>query len=295
MLQQPITSQYTSPQRTLSVQSTGNNPFALANLNTGSNVNNNTNNINTLRHSSAPISHSVTGSNNTVKRSSTNPFALDSISEKQPLQSQITGTNPFTNTRFATGSNTTPLTFNHTSNINGSSSESKRLTSTITGTNPFASADTTIPQSQLQQQHTLQQQPHQTLKPQATAGGLENLPTIPVFPETKRELAESQAKMNAAFQLQQEKNLLQQRQLQQQMLQQQQQPIQQFNTGFNAPMATGTGFLPQQNTQQAPQQQMMLQQQQTFQQQPFQQTQLPQQPQQQLQPMYTSYTGPNLI
>ncbi|KAG7881053.1 hypothetical protein KL905_002081 [Ogataea polymorpha] len=62
-----------------------------------------------------------------------------------------------------------------------------KLEAAGTGTNPFRSGSVSaLP---------VQRQP--------TAGGLENLPTVPVFPETKQESSQQQAHQQAVFQLQQ--------------------------------------------------------------------------------------------
>jgi hypothetical protein len=47
------------------------------------------------------------------------------------------------------------------------------------------------------------QQPQQPLQQQPTAGGLERLPTVPVFPQTQTAAARQQALNGAAMQLQQ--------------------------------------------------------------------------------------------
>jgi len=60
------------------------------------------------------------------------------------------------------------------------------------------------------------------LKPQATAGGLEHLPTIPVFPETQQE-AQRQ------FYFQNAQTGLYNQAFQPQQQQQQQQQVQQYN------------------------------------------------------------------
>ena len=104
--------------------------------------------------------------------------------QPQPLQAQ--STNPFANTRFASTSHTTAFTlimdqFNH----NSSNNNNQKIQANATGNNPFKVSQTTL---QLFDNYALtqQQNQHQQLKPQATAGGLEHLPTIPVFPDPTR-------------------------------------------------------------------------------------------------------------
>ena len=104
-----------------------------------------------------------------LTRSDTNPFAY---ANRQSMQPANTG-NPFANTRFATGSTTTALS-------NGGVGIAPQRT--YTGSNPFAVSETTS--KLFDQASTPKVQP---IQHQPTAGGLENLPTIPVFPETQQQ------------------------------------------------------------------------------------------------------------
>ncbi|KAF6010325.1 hypothetical protein HII13_003099 [Brettanomyces bruxellensis] len=184
--------------------------------------------------------------NGNLKRSSTNPFALGSVQQKT-----ASGTNPFTQTRFAANSGITTISFNTPSSRQQPSSEWKRASS-----NPFSSASPASAQNQSSVVTQYQ------LKPQPTAGGLENLPTIPIFPETKKVADQQRKEAIASQELQQQKtqNLLQQQQLQQQQQQLQlQQQLQQQQQQLQ---------LQQQQQQQQQLQQQQLQQQQLQQQSP---------------------------
>lgn len=144
-----------------------------------------------------------------LKRSSTNPFASGSTQQNATL-----GSNPFAQTRFASDSSTTAISFSNSPIEQPASSQWKRAS-----LNPFTSA---APAPTQERTSIVTQQP---LKPQATAGGLENLPTIPIFPETKKAAEQQQRNAMAGQELQQQKTQLmfqQQQQLQQQQLQQQQ-------------------------------------------------------------------------
>ena len=124
-----------------------------------------------------------------LKRQSTNPFAsmTGSFSGQSPPRHQ-SATNPFLNTRFSSGTNVTPLSTN-----NGSSAP---LAASSTGGNPFAVSPAT---SNLFDQ--VQNQSSQ-LKPQPTAGGLENLRTDAVFPETQEQAQKQYFQDNAQANLQ---------------------------------------------------------------------------------------------
>lgn len=194
---------------------------------------------------------------------------------QQPLESSKTGNNPFA---LNYKSNTLPSISEQPSQTNSanpfstsyaSSEQSKPsavnpLVTQYTGTNPF------------QKQTTGQ------VKPNATFGGYENLPTTPVFPQTIQEQKTNQLNQQAAFELQQQKTQNQQQQQQQQFQQlqfqhQQQQLLAQQQIGAQNNQFTGfqtNGFVNQR-----------FQQQQAF----------PQQPQQSQQSAYQSYEGPNLI
>ncbi|RKP33055.1 ANTH-domain-containing protein [Metschnikowia bicuspidata] len=177
-----------------------------------------------------------------LQRNNTNPF-----SQLQPMHT-ATGnatSNPFGATRFS-NNGTTAYTFVHQ---NG-----EKLDVTATGSNPFKVLQTT---SNVFNSYKPAAQPN--FKPQPTAGGLENLPTIPVFPQTQ------QAQMHNAYVAITNANLVNQ----------------------------ATGQMRLQYQQQLQQQQL---QQQQLQQQQLQQQQLQQQQlQQQHQPLYGTYNGPSLI
>lgn len=184
-----------------------------------------------------------------LARSNTNPFSqLASNSTGTRASVSVNPTNPFGNTRFA-NNQTTAFSF-QTDLI------PEKVSVTATGSNPFkvSQSTTNVFNSASQSQA---QQP--ALKPQPTAGGLEKLPTVAVFPQTQQEQARN------ALLDQAKANLYQQAtgQIQQQW------PAQQQATGQFQPQATGQ----------------------------FQQQQWPQQ-QQQFQPQSTQhhlYNGPSLI
>ncbi|ODV97273.1 hypothetical protein PACTADRAFT_66205 [Pachysolen tannophilus NRRL Y-2460] len=166
------------------------------------------------------------------RSSKLNPFALANIQEESSSSHSPPSnptTNPFSNTRFSDKSGTTALTFSKT----GTTKPEQRmsLSAMHTGTNPFRSAEE--PNSSAQQQ---QQNP---LRPQVTAGGLENWQTVPVFPETQRKFAQEQANLKAQFELEQQKLKLAQQQQQQQF---QQQPTGMFNNGGFSVQPNYTGY-----------------------------------------------------
>lgn len=105
------------------------------------------------------------------------------------MQPANTG-NPFANTRFATGSTTTALS-------NGGVGIAPQRT--YTGSNPFAVSETT---SKLFEQASAPKA-QQPIQRQPTAGGLENLPTIPVFPETQQQAVKTTYWNNAQASLHQ--------------------------------------------------------------------------------------------
>lgn len=110
----------------------------------------------------------------TLEPQNTNPFAnlSSSITGNKP---QLDKTNPFGGTRFS-NANTTAFTFQLESNP-------EKALVTATGNNPFKVSDhtTNVFNGAYQKPET------QPLKLQPTAGGLESLPTLAVFPETQRE------------------------------------------------------------------------------------------------------------
>ena len=125
-----------------------------------------------------------------LQRNNTNPFANVAGQQfTQPMQQQFTqqtqpqlqpqSTNPFANTRFAANSHTSAFTFD-----NGASQQQQQIQANSTGSNPFKVSQTTL---KLFEDYSKNQQGQQVLKPQPTAGGLEQIPTIPVFPETQQE------------------------------------------------------------------------------------------------------------
>ncbi|GMM36134.1 Yap1801 protein [Saccharomycopsis crataegensis] len=134
-----------------------------------------------------------------------NPFSANGLGRSSSMKVMPTGSNnPFSS------NNLSAITSSSTNNP--ISSQMGTLKAQPTGHNPFSAP------AQTQQQ---------ALMPQPTFGGLENLPTVPVFPDTQRDLSNQMALNNAQAQLNQNK---------QQMIFQQtgqtQVPGQQFN-GFN--------------------------------------------------------------
>lgn len=231
-----------------------------------------------------------------LSRTGTNPFSTGG----QGIQPQ--NTNPFGNTRFASGSSTTALSFNKNT--------TQPVAATSTGNNPFKVSQTTTNLFN----NASAQPAQQPIKAQPTAGGLERLPTIPVFPETQQNYQKEMYVNNARNGLQQQTTGFQQAtgfQPQGTGFQQQNNPFPQ-NDGFQQQQFTGA---PQQNSafQQQPQLQQFqiqvpvqqqqtqpfIQQQQTqpFGQQQFPQQQFPQQqqPQQPQQAYGSTYEGPSLI
>lgn len=173
-----------------------------------------------------------------LQRSNTNPFS-SMTGNGRALSTNSTGsTNPFANTRFALGSNTTALSFN-----NASSSQQKQepLKASSTGSNPFKVSETT---TNLFNNVESNNQKQQALRPQVTAGGLEHLPTISVFPQTQQEQQKQQYLNNAQMGLhqqmtgsnpqyqQQAPSQMQQPQMQPQSTQQYLQGQQPFNQQF---------------------------------------------------------------
>lgn len=124
-----------------------------------------------------------------LRRQSTNPFAsmTGSFNGQSPSQTQA-ATNPFLKTRFSSGANVTSLSANN--------APSAPLAASNTGGNPFALSQAT---SNLFDK--LENQSSQ-LKPQPTAGGLENLRTNPVFPETQEQAQKQYFQDNAQANLQ---------------------------------------------------------------------------------------------
>lgn len=203
-------------------QATGSNPFlesgSLLNLQSAQNLQNqNTQSLMRMQTMSVPVangqplflanqqfpqsasqSHLALPQGN-LQRQNTNPFS--------PLRSSITGnaisinaSNPFENTRFA-NKNTTALSFQRTSSV-------EPIQASATGRNPFQVSQTT---SNVFNQ--AENKPQQTLRPQATAGGLENLPHIAVFPQTQQE------QVRNAYLQQAQQNLMSQSNWQQQQQQ----------------------------------------------------------------------------
>ncbi|KAG7697218.1 hypothetical protein KL951_002580 [Ogataea haglerorum] len=136
----------------------------------------------------------------TLQRSST----IDALPPptEQNVHPQLTSS--FTGTGFGGYSSQPPIQRQNTSSLKGnlkrqstnpfalkrtssSNNPFAKLEATDTGTNPFRSASVSA----------------QPLRSQPTAGGLENLPTVPVFPETKQEFSQQQAHQQAVLQLRQ--------------------------------------------------------------------------------------------
>ncbi|KAK6465855.1 ANTH domain-containing protein [Scheffersomyces coipomensis] len=208
-----------------------------------------------------------------MQRTGSNPFArvTSMPTGQQPLQPQ--STNPFAQSRFASSSHTTAFTFNNNEN----NEKPKPIQASATGNNPFKLSQTTTnlfnsADASAKQRAATQPQ----LKPQATAGGLEHIPTIAVFPETQRDQQKEYFLNNARVGIQQQMTSQFQPQVQPQYTSQQvyQRPAQ-------SPPVQGQ-----------PQQQQQFQQFQSFGQ-AFPQQQF--QPQVQAQPQVHHYDGPSLI
>lgn len=121
-----------------------------------------------------PLQAQNTMSQNGLQRTSTNPFAgMSTTSTGKPVA--VNSTNPFGNTRFG-NEKTTPYSF--------SQDREQRVSVTATGSNPFMVSQSTKSVFDNAERNQNTQQP---LKSQPTAGGLENLPTMAVFPETQQQ------------------------------------------------------------------------------------------------------------
>ena len=176
------------------------------------------------RSNTNPFSSMATGQHQVSQQQFAQPYSqLNMNQQPQPLQAQ--STNPFANTRFASTSHTTAFTLDNGSiqpqQQQQQQNQNQKIQANATGNNPFKVSQTTL---QLFDNYALtqQQNQHQQLKPQATAGGLEHLPTIPVFPETQQE-AQRQ------FYFQNAQTGLYNQAFQPQQQQQQQQQVQQYN------------------------------------------------------------------
>lgn len=130
--------------------------------------------------------------NTSLARANTNPFAHLAASSTGPSV-QVNHTNPFGNTRFA-NANTTAYSFQK-------DQTPERVSVTATGNNPFNVSLTTTNVFDQAAQRQAQQSP---LKPQVTAGGLEKLPTIAVFPQTQQDQVRNAYLDQAKFNLQQQ-------------------------------------------------------------------------------------------
>ena len=114
--------------------------------------------------------------------------------------STMSSNNPFSNSRFSSNSTTTPFTTQEEqeSQAQRQRESLSKIAPSHTGTNPFRLETSTTGT----QYHAQGLPPVQELQPQPTAGGLENLPTIPVFPETQRHNYQQQLQQQAAQNLQ---------------------------------------------------------------------------------------------
>ena len=119
-------------------------------------------------------SNELNGVSSSLQRSNTNPFA-NLASSRTGNKTHVDSTNPFGGTRFA-NSHTSAFTFSN-------ESIPEKIEPSVTGSNPFSVSDTT---TRVFDSSTQRQKP-QLIKAQPTAGGLENLPTMSVFPETQQE------------------------------------------------------------------------------------------------------------
>lgn len=168
------------------------------------------------RSNTNPFSSMATGQHQLSQQQFAQPYGQLNLNQQpQPLQAQ--STNPFANTRFASASHTTAFTMDNGS-IQQQQQQPQKIQASATGNNPFKVSQTTL-QLFDNYAHNQQQHPHQQLKPQATAGGLEHLPTIPVFPETQQEAQKQFYFQNAQTGLYSQAFLSQQ----------QQQQVQQYN------------------------------------------------------------------
>lgn len=222
----------------------------------------------------------------------------NTVSPQSNTNSNISS-NPFDNSRFSSTSTTTPLTTQADQELQrmlqneAHTGGSNAVRAVATGTNPFRL-----------ETHSTASPSHSSngglatvseLKMQPTAGGLERLPTVPVFPETQRDAYQQQLQRQAGIELSQQ--VLQKQMTSNPFSQQATGMIQQaslnpnsytgnngsdFNfVGMSASNVPNAYLIQQQQLQQQQLQQQMLQQ---------------QQQQQQQQPVYSSiYNGPNLL
>lgn len=130
------------------------------------------------------ISSQVTSPVGGLQRSNTNPFSQMAPSATGNKIS-VDSTNPFGGTRFA-NSHTTAFTFNN-------ATIHEKIDPSATGSNPFKVSDATTRAFNSASEH----QKPQAIKAQPTAGGLEHLPTVPVFPETQQEQTRNYHLQNA--------------------------------------------------------------------------------------------------
>lgn len=174
---QMIPSQTTNMQFSMPLR-TGSNPFFQNGYQSGS--------INELPRITSPL---------VANHTSGNPFATySSIGGQSSNTNSHTGSNPFLNSRFAASSHTTALT-------NGSNQQSQNAVAhNATGGNPFRVSQAT---NELFNRVT-STPTTQALQKQPTAGGLENLPTVSVFPETQRDSGKQYFYNNAQMNLQQQ-------------------------------------------------------------------------------------------
>ncbi|CCE72568.1 Piso0_000152 [Millerozyma farinosa CBS 7064] len=126
-----------------------------------------------------------------LQQQNTNPFLNFQSPQNQPSRAFSDGsTNPFTSTRFSQNG-TTAFTIPE--------NKVENLTSNSTGGNPFKVSSSTTELFN----RTGNKQPQQLMR-QPTAGGLETLPTVPIFPQTQDEAQRQAYLNNARLELQQQ-------------------------------------------------------------------------------------------
>ncbi|CCE73131.1 Piso0_000152 [Millerozyma farinosa CBS 7064] len=126
-----------------------------------------------------------------LQQQNTNPFLNFQSPQSQPSQTfSDSSTNPFTSTRFSQNG-TTAFTIPE--------NKVENLSSNSTGGNPFKVSSSTTELFN----RTGNRQPQQLMR-QPTAGGLETLPTVPIFPQTQDEAQRQAYLNNARLELQQQ-------------------------------------------------------------------------------------------
>lgn len=175
---------YNPTQQPFAPQATGQNPFLRSDWQPVVQQYTGFQNLQQPSQQSAPSSQVIS-----AQTTQSNPFLH--MSKTGSATANVDSNNPFGGTRFG-NPNTTAYTFNKPE-------ASQRVSVTATGSNPFKVSDLTAKMFE-----SASKKGPLPIKAQPTAGGLENLPTIPVFPQTQqdniRQSYINQAKFNLVSQ-----------------------------------------------------------------------------------------------